>query len=108
MKFYAYINQRLGRVTLSAIDKPQFEWASSLAVLEETYRHEQKITKSINNLIDLMIAEKDYATNAFLQWFVTEQVEEESNAADIVEKLKMVGDSKQGLMMLDSILGQRK
>jgi len=108
MKFYAYINQRLGRVTLSAIDKPQFEWASSLAVLEETYRHEQKITKSVNNLIDLMIAEKDYATNAFLQWFVTEQVEEESNAADIVEKLKMVGDSKQGLMMLDSILGQRK
>lgn len=108
MKFYAYIHQQLGRVTLDAIDKPQSEWTSPLAVFEEAYRHEQKITKLINNLIDLMIAEKDYATNIFLQWFVTEQVEEESSAADIVEKLKMVGDSKQGLMMLDSILGQRK
>ncbi len=108
MKFYGYLNQQLSHVTLKAIVKPQTDWTSPLAVFEDAYRHEQKITKLINDLISLVITEKDYATNIFLQWFVTEQVEEESNASEIVEKLKMIGESKQGLMMLDSILGQRK
>ena len=107
-KFYDYINQQQGTVTLNGLDKPQSEWASPLAAFEAALHHEQKITKLINGLIDLAIEERDYATNIFLQWFVTEQVEEEANATEIVEKLKLIGDSKQGLLMLDSILGQRK
>jgi ferritin len=108
MKFYGYINEQQARVSLNAIDKPQMDWVSSLAAFEETLKHEQKITKHINTLMDLAIAEKDHATTIFLQWFITEQVEEEAHAAHIAEQLKMIGDSKQGLMMLNSILGQRK
>jgi ferritin len=108
MKFYGYIFEQQGKVTLGGIEKPQSEWASPLAAFEAAYHHEQKITGLINNLTNLAIGEKDHATNIFLHWFVTEQVEEEANAIEIIQKLKMVGDSKQGLLMLDHELGQRK
>ena len=108
MKFYGYIFEQQGKVTLGGIEKPQSEWASPLAAFEAAYHHEQKITGLINNLANLAIGEKDHATNIFLHWFVTEQVEEEANAIEIIQKLKMVGDSKQGLLMLDHELGQRK
>ncbi len=97
MKFYGYIHEQQGKVTLGAIEKPQTEWASPLAAFEAAYHHEQKITGLINNLTNLAIGEKDHATNIFLHWFVTEQVEEEANAIEIIQKLKMIGDSKQGL-----------
>jgi ferritin len=108
MKFYKFINDRQGRVVLNALDKPQSDWASPLAAFEDAFHHEQKISRLINELTDMAVAEKDHAAFAFLQWFVTEQVEEEAAAAEIVEKLKMVGDAKHGLMMLNGILGQRK
>jgi ferritin len=108
MKFYGYIYEQQGKVTLGGIEKPQSEWASPLAAFEAAYHHEQKITGLINNLTNLAIGEKDHATNIFLHWFVTEQVEEEANAIGIIQKLKMIGDSKQGLMMLNHELGQRK
>jgi ferritin len=108
MKFYGYIFEQQGKVTLGGIEKPQTEWASPLAAFEAAYHHEQKITGLINNLTNLAIGEKDHATNIFLHWFVTEQVEEEANAIEIIQKLKMIGDSKQGLMMLNHELGQRK
>jgi ferritin len=108
MKMFAYINEQQGRVTLQAIAKPQLDWKSPLAAFETTYKHEQKITGLINKLADIAMAEKDHATLNFLNWFVTEQVEEEAQASEIVEKLKMIKEAPQGLLMFDSILGGRK
>ncbi len=107
MKFYHYVNERGGRIILAAIDAPPAEWDSALAVFEATLKHEQKVTGLINDLLDLAIKEKDHATNSFLQWFVTEQVEEEATASEIVNKLKLMGDAPGGLFMLDRELGQR-
>ncbi len=108
MKFFEYINERSGRVTLTEIASPPTEWANPLAVFKAVYQHEQKVTGMINDLAKLAESEKDYATSVLLQWFVKEQVEEEASALEIVEKLKMIKDSAQGLFMMDSILGQRK
>jgi ferritin len=107
MKFYHYVNERGGRVTLGVIEAPPMKWDSPLAVFEATHEHEQKVTSLINQLVDLAIEEKDHATNSFLQWFVTEQVEEEATADDIVKKLKLMDDAPGGLFMLDRELGAR-
>ena len=106
-KIYDFINERGGRVTLQAIEGPQTEWDSALAVFKATYEHEQKVTGLINDLVDLAIKEKDHATNSFLQWFVNEQVEEESSADEIVQQLKMMENAPGGMFMLDRELGQR-
>ncbi|NQV08964.1 ferritin [Candidatus Woesearchaeota archaeon] len=107
MKFFDFLNQRGGRVILDKIEKPKIEWGSSLNVFEESYKHEIYVTKLINNLVDLATKEKDNATLTVLHWFVDEQVEEEASALEIVEKLKMVEDSKHGLLMLDAQLAKR-
>lgn len=107
MKFYDFINERGGRVVLKPIDGPPTDWESSLAAFEAAYQHEQKISGLINELVDLALGERDHATNIFLQWFVTEQVEEEDNAKGVVQKLKLMGDAPGGLFMLDQELGQR-
>ena len=107
MKIYDYIIERGGKVTLTQIEGPKTEWASPLELFEDAYAHEQKITGMINNLMDLVIAEKDHAGHDFLKWFIAEQVEEESNASEIVEQLKRVGDKWVGLYMVDQKLGQR-
>jgi ferritin len=107
MKIYDFVNERGGRVTLKAIEGPQTEWNSPLAVFEAVYEHEQKVTGLINGLVDLAIKEKDHATNTFLQWFVNEQVEEESSADGIVQQLKMMENAPGGMFMLDRELGQR-
>ncbi len=107
MKFYNYINERGGRVIMQAIEAPPTQWESPLAVFEATLKHEQKVTGLINDLVELAIQEHDHATNIFLQWFVTEQVEEEDSASEVVEKLKLMGDARGGLFMLDRELGQR-
>ncbi len=107
MKFYDYIIERGGKVSLEKIDAPQKEWASPLKIFEDTYKHEQKVTALINALVDLAISEKDHATNNMLQWFVAEQVEEEANASEILDQLKMIGDEKRSLFMIDRELGQR-
>lgn len=106
-KFYKYVTERGGRVTLEAIDKPPAAWKSPLAVFEQVYRHEQKVTSLIHSLVDLAIKEKDHATNTMLQWFVNEQVEEEANADALVQQLKMIGDNGYGLLMLDRELAAR-
>ena len=106
-KFYDFINERGGRVILQAIDAPPNTWDSPLAVFQYTYEHEQKVTGLINNLVDLSLEEHDHATNIFLQWFVTEQVEEEDNASTIIERIKLVREAKEGLFLLDQELGQR-
>ncbi len=106
-KIYDFINERGGRVLLKAIEGPQTEWDSALAVFKATYEHEQKVTGLINDLVDLAIKEKDHATNSFLQWFVNEQVEEESTADEIVQQLKMMENAPGGMFMFDRELGQR-
>ena len=107
MKFYAFINERSGRVTLTAIEAPATDWDSPQAVFEAVYAHEQKVTGLINDLVDLAAEKKDHAANAFLQWFVTEQVEEESSADEVLQKLKLMADAPGGIFMLDQQVGQR-
>ena len=107
MKFYNFINERGGRVLLKPIDGPPTEWNSPLAAFEAVLEHEQKVTGLINDLVELALAEHDHATNIFLQWFVTEQVEEEDSANDVIQQIKMVGEAEGGLFMLDRELGQR-
>jgi len=107
MKFMGYVNARGGRVLLGAIEKPQAEYASPLAVFKQVLAHEQKVTALINKLYALAVKENDYAAQVELQWFVKEQVEEEKNATVIIEQLKMIGDSGTPLVMLDRQLGSR-
>ncbi len=107
MKFYNYLLERGGRVKLYAIDEPQFEWNSPLEVFEASYEHEQYVTGRINDLVELAAEEKDHATGVMLQWFVSEQVEEEATVDEIVEKMKMISESRNGLYMLDRELGKR-
>jgi ferritin len=107
VKFYDFINERDGRVTLKPVDGPPSEWVSPLTAFEHVYEHEQKVTGLINDLVNLAIGERDHATNIFLQWFVSEQVEEEASANDVVQRLKLLGDDKSGLFMLDRELAQR-
>jgi ferritin len=92
---------------LKTIDGPPTEWDSPLAAFEAVLEHEQKVTGLINELVELALAEHDHATNIFLQWFVTEQVEEEDSANDVIQQIKMVGEAQGGLFMLDRELGQR-
>lgn len=107
-KFYDYILQRGGRVVLKPIEGPQTEWNNPVDVFEASLNHEKYISGRINKLMDLAIEENDHATKIFLQWFVTEQVEEEDNVGNTLDQVRMMGDTKQGLYMLDRELGQRQ
>ncbi|HOW27166.1 MAG TPA: ferritin [Elusimicrobiota bacterium] len=107
MKFFEFIHERGGRVQLADISAPKTDWKSPLAAFEDAHKHEIHITGRINGLLELARKEKDSAAEIFLHWFVTEQVEEEANATEIVEKLKMIGDSSGGLLYLDKELGKR-
>lgn len=107
MKFYDFVNARGGRVLLSTIEGPATEWDSPLAAFENALAHEQKVTTRINNLVNLAVDERDHASATFLQWFVTEQVEEESNADGIIRQLKLIGDDRSALFMIDRELATR-
>jgi ferritin len=107
MKFYKYLGEVGKKVELAGIEKPKTNWNSPQEIFEEALKHELYITERINNLVNLAHDEKDHATNIFLHYFVTEQVEEVSTATTIVEKFKMVGDNKVSLYLLDKELGQR-
>lgn len=107
MKIYEYIIRQGGRVKLAAIKEPLSDFGGPLDMFKKTYEHEKFITKSINDLIDIAIAEKDHASQIFLQWYVTEQIEEEENDTTILGQLKMVGEAKEGLYMLDKELATR-
>ncbi len=107
MKFFDFIVDRGGRVKLAAIAAPDTDWASPLAAFEAAYAHEQKVTALIADLVKLAQGEGDAAADVFLQWFVTEQVEEEKSASEIVQKLKMIKEAAPALLMLDAVLGKR-
>lgn len=106
-KFYKYLLDQGATVELDAIAKPQAEFKGLLDMFETTLKHEQSVTKAIHGLMDLAVAEKDYATQGLLQWYVTEQVEEEANGAEILGMLKMAGTSAGTLLMIDKQLGKR-
>ncbi len=107
MKIFNYLKSQGADIKLFSIKEPVHEWNSPLHAFEETLKHEQHITECINNLVDLAEQLKDRATYNFLQWYIDEQVEEEENDREIIDKLKLIEDSKNGLFMLDKDLGQR-
>ena len=92
---------------LQAIDAPPHDWASPLAVFEDALDHEQGVTARIYRLMDMALEERDHGTASFLKWFIDEQVEEESTVSTILDRLKMVGDDRTGLLFLDRELGAR-
>jgi ferritin len=106
-KMYDYILGQGGQVQLKTIEQPPMEYGTPLEVFEQTLEHEQLVTGCIHKLMDLAVEERDYATQTFLQWYVTEQVEEESNVNDIIAPLRMVGEDKGGLIMIDQQLALR-
>ena len=107
MKFYDFVNERGGRVTLDSISKPDSDWKTPLAAFEHILKHEQMVTSMINDLMDLAIAEQDHATKIFLQWFVSEQVEEEATVGEVVDKLRLIKNESSGLFFLDAEMSKR-
>lgn len=107
MKIYEYLNLQGGKAVLRALQQPPSSFESPLDMFTKTLEHEQFITKSINDLMELAITEKDHASQIFLQWYVTEQVEEESNDNEIIVQLNLIRDEPHGIMMLDRELAGR-
>jgi ferritin len=108
MRIFRFVNERGGRVKLQPIEEPKADWNSPLEAFEDAYEHEQYITERIDELMDLAEEKNDKATRNMLEWFVEEQVEEEASTEDIVDKIKMVGESGAGLLALNNTLGQRQ
>lgn len=107
LKFYEYVLDRGGKVTLQAIDQPPAEFDSLLAVFEKVQQHEAVVTGLITHLYELALKDNDYASQVMLQWFINEQVEEEKNAAQIVDTLRMVGNNVPGLFQVNAMLAAR-
>lgn len=107
MKFFKYINERGGKVVLKGVKAPPSSWKSPLNAFEQTLKHEEEVTESINELLDISMKEKDHATTNFLQWYIEEQVEEEANVSNIIAQLKMIKGSNESLYLLDKDLAQR-
>ncbi|MBR6640282.1 MAG: ferritin [Muribaculaceae bacterium] len=105
--FMNYVNARGGRVILKPIDAVETEWATPLDAFKATLAHEQKVTALINNLYALAESERDYATRDRLNWFISEQVEEEESAQELIDKFSLIGDNGMGLYMLDQELAAR-
>ncbi len=106
-KFVKYLYERGARFIVPEIAKPKESYESPLDVFKTAYKHEQYVTSRIYKLVDMAMAEKDYATLSMLKWYVDEQVEEESSAEAIVNKLEAVGDHKHHLFIIDKELGER-
>ena len=106
-KIFDYVIERDNRAIVKSFDAPPIEWESPLKAFEAAYKHEQKVTGLINDLLELARSERDHATEIFLQWFVNEQVEEESSVKAVVQQLKLVDDSKNGRFMIDRELAGR-
>ncbi len=107
-RFYNFIHDRGGQPELPALEKPQVSWKSLAEAFEAALNHEKHITGCIDKLVDLARENNNHAAEVFLQWFVTEQVEEEATADEIVQKLKFLGDSPQAIFMLDRELAARQ
>lgn len=106
LKFVHFLNDRGGQAQLQQVEQPAAEYESLEKLFNEVLHHEQYVTKKINELVDICLEEKDHTTNNFLQWFVEEQIEEESLAQQIVDKIDLVKDSKAAKFHLDMFLGK--
>jgi ferritin len=106
-KFFKYVVERGGKVTLKAIEQMPTDFKDILEVFEKTKTHEEHVTSLINNLVDVAIAERDHAAQSFLKWFVDEQVEEEANVQEILDTLKLINGQGNGIFMLDREMRQR-
>ncbi len=106
-RFHDFMIARGSRVILTAIEAPPAEWVSPLAAFENALKHEQLVTSRINSHVDLSLELKDHASNNFLQWFVTEQVEEESSVDEVIQSLKLNENNPGGLFLIDKDLAQR-
>ena len=104
MKLYRYLHDQGARVELEAVDKPPSEYTGVLDMFEKTLAHEQEVTAAFNQLVDAALSEKDHATNIFLHWFVTEQIEEEATVNDVIGRVKLVGERGEGLYLIDNEL----
>ncbi len=107
MKFYEFLQSRGGKIEYLNIEKPDQNFKSIQDLFNKTLKHEEGVTKLINNLMDVAIEEKDHASQIFLQWYITEQIEEEENVNDILIQLKLISDDPRGLLNLDKELGSR-
>lgn len=107
MGMFDYLNQRGGNVVLEAIEKPETEWKSPLDVFEHVLKHEEYVTSTINALMDVAEEVKDRAAISFLNWYLKEQVEEEDNVGNVLATLRLIGDDKKALLMLDKDLATR-
>ena len=101
LKLVHFINDRGGHALVPAIGKVKHEYKSANEIFESIYSHEKKVTGEINNLVDQCLKEKDYTTHNFLQWYVSEQIEEESLARTLIDKLNMIGNDKSGMYLFD-------
>lgn len=108
MKFFHYVNEQGGDVKIYALDQPKMDFKSLQEVFDLAWKHEQSVTQRIYKLMDLAIQEKDYATQSLLQWFINEQVEEEATMLGILKQIQLVGESGQGVLMLDREMAQRQ
>lgn len=107
LKIFNFVNERGGKVTLAKIDEPKTDWTDIINVYEDVLEHEQKVTGLINKLSDIAIEESDHATKNFLQWFVDEQVEEESSVDNVLQQLKMIEGKGTGLFLMDREMQSR-
>jgi len=102
LKLVKFINERGGHAKISALDAPPTEFGSFKEMFQELFKHEVKVSACINDLVDICLKEKDYATHNFLQWYVSEQIEEEALARNILDKIKLIGDDKGGFYLFDN------
>ncbi len=102
LKLVKYVNQRGGHALISALDEPRLDYTSFKKLFTQLYNHEVKVSECINILVDIALSEKDYATHNFLQWYVSEQIEEEASAKLILDKIDLIGDDKGGLYLFDN------
>lgn len=108
LKLLKFMQERGAKPVLLPVEAPAADYGTPLELFKKVLAHEKYVTSRIHAMYEVALAEKDYAAQVELQWFITEQVEEEANASDIVAKLEMAGDHMGGLMIIDSQLGARK
>jgi len=102
LKLFKFVNERGGHAKVSSLDAPPSSFGSFKEMFQTLFDHEVMVSNKINNLIDITLTEKDYATNNFLQWYVSEQIEEEALARNILDKINLIGDDKGGLYLFDN------
>lgn len=107
MKFYGYLHSRMAHAEFGQLEKPTPSYSSPIDAFKAAMEHEKSVTSRIYNLLEIAQAEKDHPTVSFLQWFVDEQVEEEANVDEVIQRLEQVGDFRPGLYFLDKELGSR-